>query len=269
MTILRRLILVAGFVWFIASPAAAQESWAGKTILTKKDGIKLSRTDDKGRQVQDAELYSYSEKVLDDKNGRLLVKNRHGVIGWFDKADAVPLEDAIAFFTARIQKDAKDAGAFIRRGIAFSMKMRDDDALEDLNAALQLEPKNVDAYSIRGRVRTLKKEFEKAIADFNEAVRLDAKNLRALSLRGLMWIERSDFDKAIEDFSSCIRLDPSDANAYGDRSDAWNGKLHFDKAIADLSEALRIDPHGFSIEWHCRLTALSLGRRPGSVRVER
>jgi hypothetical protein len=88
--------------------AAGNDSWVGKIIITKKDGIKVSNTAADGKPACLGELKSVNLTVLADQGGRLKVI-WNGVEGWFDKTDAVLLENAVAFFTDQIRKNASDS----------------------------------------------------------------------------------------------------------------------------------------------------------------
>src|SRR5262249_48635364 len=127
-----RLLLGCGLSVALLAPAALaqQKSWVGKTILTKKNDIKFGYTDDNGRQRNLGTLQCVDYRVLGDQGGWLKV-SQNGVEGWFDKADAVLLEDAVAFFTARLREKGDDSGLYNRRAIAWELKGDFDIALKD------------------------------------------------------------------------------------------------------------------------------------------
>jgi tetratricopeptide (TPR) repeat protein len=271
--------LVAAIGLAAGSAVAAQESWVGKTIFTKKAGIKIGNTGDDGKQVYVAELKGLDYKVLGDKDGWLQVNDGRGDVGWFDKADAVPLEEAIGYFSERIRQEPtrangyyergrvwrlkgeldiaiKDFGEALRlelrqdasaniytaRGSAWNLKKAYDKAMSDYNEAIRLNPKLREAYNRRGNLWLTKKEYDKAITDYNEAIRLDPKHLVAYYNRGAAWSAKKDYDKAIADYNEAIRLDPKFVDAYYNRGNAWSAKKDYDKAIADYNEAIRVDP---------------------------
>src|SRR5581483_6971540 len=79
----------------VAGPArAGDETWVGKTILVKRNGIKFGCTDERGAQVYHGTLTRISYQVRDERDGWLCVMH-DGVQGWFDKDEAVLLEDAV------------------------------------------------------------------------------------------------------------------------------------------------------------------------------
>jgi tetratricopeptide (TPR) repeat protein len=270
MTALRRCLLVAGFAWLIASPVAAQESWVGKTILTKRDGIKLSRTDEKGREFQDDEVVGLDADVLDDKDGRIQVKNLHSVIGWLDKTDAIPLDDAVEFFTSRIQADPKNADAYFRRGAAFlgkgAVSMEKNTALmdkadfqravADLTQAIRLNANFSRAYAYRALASLGQLDFASAVADSTEAIRLDPDTRDGLEARALTWLFGGrDLNRALEAYQAIIRSDPKDVGAWWKSGDIRFRLGEHEKAVANFSEALRLDPkeigsyHGRARAW--------------------
>jgi tetratricopeptide (TPR) repeat protein len=179
-----RFAFVAAIRLAAASAAGAQQSWVGKTIFTKKNGIKIGPTGDDGKQVYVAELTSINYKVLGDKDGWLQVNDGRGNTGWFDTADAVVLDDAPAFFSERLRQNANDLGAYYRRATAWKFKGEFDIAIKDYGEALRVDPQ-APIYNGRGNAWLGKKDYDKAIADFNEAIRLDPKLYTAYVLRGL------------------------------------------------------------------------------------
>ena len=70
----------------IAAPAFADDDWTGKTVISKRNGVKIGHTDPGGLQVFTAELKLVDFKVGKDKDGFLLIAegNRED---WAPKAD--------------------------------------------------------------------------------------------------------------------------------------------------------------------------------------
>jgi len=282
MEMLLRLLFSAAISLAAASGAVAQESWGGKTILTKKDGIRIGKTGDNGKKIEVGELKCVDNRVLDDKDGWLQVNDGRGQNGWFRKADAVLLEDAVGYFTQRIQQNPQDDLAFFLRGIAHMLTRDFDRSIKDMEAAIRLDPipryltgrgiawlykgeydksitdftevlrlhpKSEGAYSNRALAWAAKEHCDKAIDDFTEAIRLDPKCAAFHFNRGLQWYRKKDYDKAIADHTEATRLDPKLVVAYYSSGIAWRGKKDYDKAIAAFSEAIRLDPayvHAFS-----------------------
>ncbi len=206
-----RIVLIVAISLAAASAGAAQESWTGKVVFAKKSLIKIENIDENGTPVVVGEIRSITRTVLADKNGRLQVSDGRGNTGWFDKADAVPLEDAVQYFTDRIEKNAKDVSAYNSR--AWAWKLKGDLGL--------------------------------AISDFTEVIRLDPRAYGYVN-RGTVWSARKEYDKASEDYAEAIRLDPKHASAHN--SLAWllatcpDAKIREGKkALAAAKQALELD----------------------------
>jgi tetratricopeptide (TPR) repeat protein len=222
----------------IAGVASAQEkSWVGKTIMVKRIGIKI----DGDKQLEIATLEEAAYKVLEDKDDRLKVKTRSGVVGWFDKDDAVRLEDAVAYFTQRIEDNAKDVSALYFRGVAWGMRGDPDKAIKDFSEAIRLNPVAM-LFNNRGIAWLKKMNVDKAIADFSKAIDLDPRGMENHALRGGCWVLKKEYDKAIADFDEAIHLQPKNAGLYVSRGVAWREKNNADKAIGDFSQAIQLQP---------------------------
>lgn len=253
-------------------------TWVGKTVLLKRTGISIHRIDETGAEVPVAELTELDYRVLGERGDRVQVKARNGATGWVRKSEVVPLADAPAHFTERLQQNPNDSDLFNRRAWAWKLKGEYDIAIKDFGEAIRLNPdaaiynnrasaylakkdydKAIDDYTEAIRLNPnfalpfynrailweTKKDYDKAIDDYTDAIRLDPKYVNAFRNRGYMRHLKKEFDKAIEDYSEAIRLDPKSTDAYQDRGNSWHEKKDFDKAIADFSEALRIDPKYF------------------------
>src|SRR2546428_599979 len=65
-------------------------SWVGQKIMTKKAGVKIGHTDDKGQQVYVATVNNMICTVLKDDGDWIRIRQQ-GVEGWLAKDDAVLL----------------------------------------------------------------------------------------------------------------------------------------------------------------------------------
>jgi tetratricopeptide (TPR) repeat protein len=230
----------------LPTPAHAQGgSWVGKRVMTKKEGVKIGYIDNEGRAHTVATLTDLAYTVEKEEGEFIQVRHR-GAAGWFSKADAVLLEDAVAYCTDRIRRNDKDAEAYAMRGCAWQEKGELDNALKDYGEAIRLVPKNPSGFNSRGSVWQAKKEYDKAIADYTEAIRLDPKDAWTFTNRGFVWQAKKDYDRAIADYTEAIRLDPENSVVVYSRGCIWGYKKEHDKAIADFSEAIRLDPKNAS-----------------------
>jgi tetratricopeptide (TPR) repeat protein len=136
--------------------------------------------------------------AVEQEEGDFVRVRHRGVTGWLEKADAVPLDDAIRYFTIRL-RGGEDGHAYARRGWARKEKGEYDLALKDYGEAVRLQPEAAAWFNNRGLIWGAKREYEKALADFGEAIRIDPKYALAFYNRGNVWRVKREYEKALED----------------------------------------------------------------------
>jgi tetratricopeptide (TPR) repeat protein len=213
----------------------------GKKVMTKTSGVRIGYTDEKERRKDLGELTLQVYTVLEEDNQWIRVRHK-GAAGWFRKRDAVLLEEAVPYFTARIQQDPKNALAYARRAWALHEKGDHKRALKDYNQAIGLQPKVSRWYHGRGHIWQDKKEYAKAAADFDMAARLDPTNAEAFNDAGVAREALKEYAKALEAYDEAIRLDSDWAVPLVNRGNLWVAKKEYDKALTDYDEAARLDP---------------------------
>jgi tetratricopeptide (TPR) repeat protein len=224
----------------VCSPAGAADSWVGKTILVKKDDIRIGHTEGE-ESVYTATLRAISYRVLAEEGN--FIKVREGrVEDWFSKNDAVLLEDAVDYFTDRIRANPEDASAYTNRAEAWSLKGELDIAIKDFDEAIRLNPKSAASFYNRGNAFSDKKDYDRAIRDYDEAIRLDPKCADAFGNRGNAYLGKKNYHQAIMEYDEVIRLDPKNANAFFCRGIAYERQKEYDRAIKNYEEAIRLDP---------------------------
>jgi tetratricopeptide (TPR) repeat protein len=233
-------------------PAAAlgegNGSWVGERIMTRTPGITIGHSEwitrllfSRQVYVADAELTDMVYIVLHEQDGWLHVRHR-GVEGWMLKEQAVRVQDAVGYFTQRIQANVEDTFALAHRGRAWKEQGKSAEALQDLNEAIRLNPYTAPWFSSRGMVYEQLQDYDQAIRDYSDAVRLDPNDVRNYNNRGFAHKAKKAYDQAIGDHSMAIRLDPSLSDAYFGRGNAYKAKRQYDQAISDYGQAIRVDP---------------------------
>jgi tetratricopeptide (TPR) repeat protein len=191
----------------VGSTAAGELDWVGKTVVTKQAKLRL-RAAPQGDKRADAPALNFCDyRVLAEKDGRVKLRY-HGVEGWLDKNDVVPLDRAVAYFTDRVRANPKDACAFIGRGITADVLGKHDDAIADFDEAVRLNPKEPTVFNNRGIAWGNKGDLDKSIQDFDAALRLDPKYAPALNNRGICRKDKQDFAGARKDYDAAVRLEP-------------------------------------------------------------
>ena len=93
-------------------------------------------------------------------------------VGWINKKNAIPLDDAIPYFTSLIELDPKDWDAYLRRAESEHALNRREAAIADYTRAIELRPDEPFLFLRRGRSFRTMKACSQAVADFEEAAHL-------------------------------------------------------------------------------------------------
>lgn len=229
----RRAALAAGLSTAAGLAAGAapvpkndSKSWVGKTVLPRKpDPIGVFDPPvDPERGPDRAALSGASWDVKAEKDGRVLL------IGttcpcWVEKELLVPLDDAIAFYTAALKADEKDVYAYNFRGWAHYLLGKSDAAVKDYDELLKLHPAPTDGgppsalrqlgLSNRGLVLAEAGKFDAALKSLDEAV--EAGHIPATLNRGWAHELKGDYKKALADYTT--------AGNYKSPADAYTGGL--------------------------------------------
>lgn len=133
-------------------------------------------------------------------------------VGWINKNDAIPLSDAIPYFTSKIGRDPNDWDAFLRRAESEHALNNRDAAVTDYTAAIRLHPDESFLYLRRGREFRIMKLCEKAVSDFEQAIRLKPQWPEPYNLEAGVYSDCQDTqfrnpEKAIDLIEHAIALD--------------------------------------------------------------
>ena len=114
----RSPIAIAMLFLLAARVGAQGGSWDGKVVVPKGPRVVVSIAD-KGKPVEFAEL---SYRVLEESDGWIRVVGLSYEKARIKKSDAVPLEDAEAYFSAVIKDSPKDPFAYVLRAHARTLR---------------------------------------------------------------------------------------------------------------------------------------------------
>ena len=87
-----------------------------------------------------------------------LVANE-GIRGWVHRRDVIPVDQAIAHFSAVIKREPRSARAYRMRGLAYYDAQEYRRAVHDATAATRLEPNLAPAYVDRGHAKLERLDF--------------------------------------------------------------------------------------------------------------
>jgi Tfp pilus assembly protein PilF len=259
----RALIRLMGFAWILAgifagcdegkvgAPVAgisaatttvhAKSNWTGKKVVFKEDETPFRVPDADGKFVERGKINLAVVKVRGLRENMLLIR-WHGENGYIGKDEVIPLDEAEAFYSARIKDNPRDHYAFFRRGTAHQELGNYQTALKDHNEAIRLNAANAPYYNNRAYCLSYLNEFEKALADYAKAARLDPKFAMAHYGQGYACNMLNKNDEAIPHYDEAIRLDARYVEAFINRGTSWSREGEYEKAQKDFSEALRLDP---------------------------
>jgi tetratricopeptide (TPR) repeat protein len=254
------VVALVGLELMIQAKAGAQATaearpalqWVGQRVVQKARAFALDG--DKAVSAQSSRPISvYRVEKVDGARLWLKAEGDAGrPSGWARAAEVVPTDQAVAFFTERIQVNPEDGfaclmraairtGAIERRHDLFDRAPSDRDPFADPDKAIRPEAPPAGNPAIED-LRLWPAGRGAAITDFTIAIRLDPKDVSAYRGRGLVQVRREAYDRAVLDLNRAIGLDPKNALAYYGRGRAWAGQGDPDKAIADYNEAIRLDP---------------------------
>ena len=100
---------------------------------------------------------------------KLMSNGQNSALAEFEKVKKLNNDAAIRQFTAVLQKNPKDTGAYAKRGKAYSGNKDYDKAMADYDKAIQLDPKIADAYVGRAVIYLVKRDYNKSWENVHQA----------------------------------------------------------------------------------------------------
>ncbi|MHA3775403.1 tetratricopeptide repeat protein [Verrucomicrobiota bacterium sgz303538] len=123
------------------------------------------------------------------------------------------LPDSIAWATAMLLLNPKDAATRAKLGTALAVAGRTDEAIQALEQAIADDPKLARANYVLGQVFLRQQNATKAKTAFERAVALDPDNANMQNDLGWLLLATGEISKAIEHLEKAVQLNPADALA--------------------------------------------------------
>jgi tetratricopeptide (TPR) repeat protein len=222
--------------------APESTSWVGKTVIVISSPLDIGNLNERDQLTPPmTPLFGLDYRVYGERGNFVQLKTREAVNGWIDQKNVVLVEDAVAYFTKRLERNPSDIEALNHRGWAWALKGEYLAGIKDMTEAIRLSP-GMAFYNNRARIWGLKEEHDRAIADYAIAIEMGPQDYLPYSNRGTCWHLKKNYDKAIADFDRSLQLNANYAAGYHKRGLSWYARREYDKAIADYAQALRIDP---------------------------
>lgn len=116
----------------------------------------------------------------------------------------------------------QDTTPLFIRAIVYIYMGHTENAIADSSIVIQRDPKNADAYLVRATAFSMHPNtFNESIDDYTKMIILDPKNTLGYRLRGAVYQKAGDINEAIYDYSQAIKIDPECEEAYTARSKAY------------------------------------------------
>jgi tetratricopeptide (TPR) repeat protein len=244
---LHALLLV--LVSLSSSRAGAQSPPALGTTVVIKATASLKVGDTVIETGQNHRVYK-----LDRASGPWLWLIAGPVAGWARADDVMTLDQAVAFYTAEIQRDAHDPWTWYNRALIHQDRGKVDQAFADYSAAIRQNPDYVPALINRGKLWFARRSVDRAITDYSDAVRAEPSSIPAHLNRAIAWQAKGELDYALSDYDVAIRLGLKTPMVFSNRGQVRAAKRDFDGAIADHSMAIDVDPK-YMLAWTSRASA--------------
>jgi len=133
------------------------QQWVGRRIVTLEGfgDYFVSAADGQPRLVRPDGLGVNIVAVVQRIDGDRIWIQANGAgdepVGWVNKTSAIPLDDAISWFTSRIEHNPKDWDAYLRRAESEHALNQRDAAIADYTRAIGLHPDEAFLFLRRGR----------------------------------------------------------------------------------------------------------------------
>ncbi|HET6881574.1 MAG TPA: hypothetical protein VFI31_15530, partial [Pirellulales bacterium] len=202
----------------LTAPAYGDEAGLlGKQVVLRGEvfGLAAEKAEDGGQPMRfyrvdraDGE----SCDVIDTETGA----RRHVAV-----ADFVPIADAIAELTRRLELEPASAADFRDRG---ALRQRGDEIIEsfaDFAAALHFQPADPLVYLYQAAALADLRLYDHALARLAEATRLKPDFAPANHRRAEIWLLRGDNERAMTELNEAVRVGPDYAPAYRLRARRW------------------------------------------------
>lgn len=210
--------------------------------------------------------------------------------GWLRTSEVVPVDEAVSWFTARIEQrptafdyvsraaahcatgdyEAAEAdcvtalhisprydAAYYYQAATRAAQGQFKEAVAAYSAALRLNPRLMGAYLDRGAARLKLGDYAGAQADVNQALRLSPREPDAFYVRGVARFHLHDYQKALSDLNYVVRANPARAAAYDVRGACKQQLGELDGALADFDKALELEPSNATASAHREVLRLT------------
>lgn len=148
------------------------------------------------------------------------------------------VEEAIALFTAVIERNPQSANDYNNRGLAYYQAGQLERAIADYNTAILLNPSLDSAYNNRANYYAAQGQYLEALADYDVAIDLNPRNIRAWINQGITQRDLKRYDEALESFDLALCFNGFEGHIYAERGRTYHLRGDWNCAVADYGRAL-------------------------------
>lgn len=152
------------------------------------------------------------------------------------------LDQALADYTAVIEKDPRYSEYYFDRGNILRRLGREEEALADYQLAIRYSPPYPEAYYNRACLLSVLGYEEEALADYSYVIEIEPTNLDALINRASMLYERGLYAEARQDIANGLELSPENAQLLCTLGLIEMAEEQYSQALQALSQAIVSDP---------------------------
>lgn len=153
---------------------------------------------------------------------------------------ASKIQEKIDSWNGEIVKDATNAEAYNRRGLAYFSLGNLDNALTDFSKAVELDSKTANYLFNQATVMAINNEFEDARNILSKAIEVNPQYAEAYYNRGKINADLNNLGEAIHDFTKAIEINSGYSQAYNNRGVAKNILTGSKEGCADMKKAMEL-----------------------------
>jgi cytochrome c-type biogenesis protein CcmH/NrfG len=205
-------------IYLLGNPGGSEQLWEANSGVV----VGVSRqhvTDERTRRQIDTTLVEIKteEPVLPGYSGGPVVNEAGELIGVTSRSNPrahlayaihiSEVKDVVGLVHAYPREtrllDPRSADDYLRRGVYYLGRGRDDSAIVDFSEAVERDPRRASIFLFRGAAYERKHQYQRAGSDFEQARRLDPDNPRPYQQLALLWAtcperEERDGKRAVE-----------------------------------------------------------------------
>ncbi len=227
---------------FLASIIAAPipkkgdpNNWVGEIVILKRSGTTAETIDKDGKVIATGFVGSVESKVIDQKDGKLLIRDRMGDI-WVKQDDMVLLYKAADYFAEQIKENPNEPYLHAFRGWSNHKTGKSEDALKDYSEAIRLAPKASDWLNNRALIYSNLKKYDEALEDYTKALGLRPNSALYLRNRARVYRLKGEHEKGVADLKAAVKVEPNHQITLNEL--AWTLATSPDEKLRDKKLAL-------------------------------